>query len=144
MDEPFLFLEKKFLSPMFDILFLDHVAIRCKDLEVSANWYEKTLGLKRYTFKEWGPFPIFMLVGKTGIALFPVREDQELPHKAVDHFAFQVHPIQFERAQAHLNELKIPFEVQDHHYFHSIYFRDPDQHTVELTTLAVPEDQFYG
>lgn len=30
-----------------NLQFLDHVALRVQDLEVSAIWYEKVLGLKR-------------------------------------------------------------------------------------------------
>ncbi len=56
---------------MFRINCLDHVAIRVKDIDLSAKWYEKVLGLKRLTFEEWGGFPVFMLAGKTGIAIFP-------------------------------------------------------------------------
>ncbi|MEL6970896.1 MAG: hypothetical protein AAFZ63_26380 [Bacteroidota bacterium] len=52
----------------FNIDFLDHVAIRVKDLEIYAQWYERTLGLVRYSPEAWQPFPIFLLAGKTGIA----------------------------------------------------------------------------
>ena len=54
-----------------EIEFLDHVAIRIANIEVSALWYKKVLGLKRYQLPEWGDFPIFLLSGKSGIALFP-------------------------------------------------------------------------
>lgn len=57
----------------FEIDFLDHVAIRVKDLEVSARWYEEVLGLKRYELTQWKPFPLFLLAGKTGVALFPAQ-----------------------------------------------------------------------
>ena len=61
------------------LAFLDHVAIRVRDLEVSANWYQNVLGLKRYQLPEWGDFPIFMMSGKSGIALFPANlNDSEL------------------------------------------------------------------
>ena len=50
--------------------FLDHVAIYVADMEASAKWYENVLGLKRYQLPEWGEYPIFLLSGKTGIALF--------------------------------------------------------------------------
>ncbi|MGB5355176.1 MAG: VOC family protein, partial [Eudoraea sp.] len=53
----------------FEIDFLDHVAIRVKDLKVSEAWYEKVLGLKKYQLDEWGPFPVFMLAKKSGVAL---------------------------------------------------------------------------
>lgn len=132
----------------FQVDFLDHVAIRVKDLEVAAQWYERVLGLQRYSPEEWQPFPIFLLAGKTGIALFPARTDHpELDPSSrnvkIDHFAFQVSPENFTKAQAHYEALGLDYNIQDHHYFHSIYTKDPDGHTVELTCLVVPEDEFY-
>ena len=55
-----------------EIEFLDHVAIRVAGMQASARWYKKVLGLKRYQLPEWGDFPILLLSGKSGIALFPV------------------------------------------------------------------------
>ena len=85
------------------IEFLDHVAIRVKDIEDSACWYEEVLGLKRIQFSEWGDFPIFMLQGKSGVALFPANlSDAELVSKSknvkIDHFAFNVNRENFEKA----------------------------------------------
>lgn len=34
--------------PAFKIEFLDHVAIRVKDIQASAKWYEEVLGLQKY------------------------------------------------------------------------------------------------
>jgi catechol 2,3-dioxygenase-like lactoylglutathione lyase family enzyme len=80
---------------MFGINCLDHVAIRVKDIDLSAKWYEKVLGLKRLTFEEWGGFPVFMLAGKTGIAIFPAymhepAVDSKFKGIKIDHFAFNV------------------------------------------------------
>ena len=61
----------------FEIRFLDHVAIRVADIEISAKWYEDVLGLKKYELKEWGAVPVFMLANKTGLALFPAIETHE-------------------------------------------------------------------
>ena len=132
----------------FKIRFLDHVAIRVNDIEVSAEWYSRVLGLKKYQLEEWGPFPIFMLAGKTGIALFPANPDHPaLDPKSrnvkIDHFAFNVTNADFEKAQKKLQSIGIEYQFQDHHYFHSIYMNDPDGHTVELTTIVVEEDSFY-
>ncbi|WP_353777692.1 VOC family protein [Winogradskyella sp. 3972H.M.0a.05] len=129
--------------------FLDHVAIRVADLEISANWYEKVLGLKRYQLPEWGAFPIFMLSGKSGVALFPAdlndpKLDSNSRNIKIDHFAFNVTNENFEKAKQHYSKLDIEFDFQDHHYFHSIYTKDPDGHKVELTTIVVDEDTFYN
>lgn len=128
--------------------FLDHVAIRVRDLNITADWYEKVLGLKKYQLPEWGEYPIFLLSGKSGIALFPANLNDtklELNSKNVkiDHFAFNVTKNNFEKAKKRYTELNLDFNIQDHHYFHSIYTEDPDGHTVELTTIMVNENEFY-
>lgn len=133
----------------FKIDFLDHVAIRVSDLKTSSEWYEKVLGLKKYQPEEWGDFPIFMLADKSGIALFPANPtDEPIPGNSnnvkIDHFAFHVSRENFDRAKEKYAALGMHYEIQDHHYFDSIYTKDPDGHTVELTTLKVDEGEFYA
>ena len=132
-----------------EIEFLDHVAIRVKDMNISAEWYQKVLGLKKYQLPEWGEFPIFLLSGKSGIALFPAnlsdaKLDLDSRNVKIDHFAFNVNKKNFERAKKRYVDLNLDFRIQDHHYFHSIYTKDPDGHTVELTTIVVNENEFYS
>jgi len=136
------------MNDQIHIEFLDHVAIRVRDLDLAAGWYEDVLGLKRYQMPEWGEFPIFMISGKSGVALFPANTtDTELDRNSknvkIDHFAFQVTQENFERAKKRYAALNLEFSIQDHHYFHSIYTQDPDGHTVELTTIVVDENDFY-
>jgi catechol 2,3-dioxygenase-like lactoylglutathione lyase family enzyme len=130
------------------IEFLDHVAIRVRDLNISTDWYQKVLGLKQYKLSEWGEFPIFLLSGKSGIALFPANTndtqlDSTSKNVKIDHFAFNVTKENFEKAKKRYTELNLDFDIQDHHYFDSIYTKDPDGHTVELTTIKVKEQDFY-
>ncbi len=134
--------------PHFEIERLDHVAIRVKNIEASVRWYAKVMGLKRYQLSEWGDFPIFMLAGKAGVALFPAnlehpKLDQTSRNVKIDHFAFNVTKENFDKAQVRYRELGIHYRFQDHFYFHSIYTKDLDGHTVELTTLVVDEKSFY-
>ena len=101
-----------------EIEFLDHVAIRVADIEASAIWYEKVLGLKRYQLPEWGDFPIFLLSGKSGIALFPANTtDTKLESTSknvkIDHFAFNVTNENFEKAKKRYIELNLEFNIQD-------------------------------
>ncbi len=133
----------------FTIDDLDHVAIRVKDLEVSASWYENVLGLTRKTTPEWGAFPIFMLAHKTGVALFPATiedpsSDPRSNNIKIDHFAFHVSMENFAKARKKYEALQLDYIFRDHHYFHSIYTKDPDGHTVELTTIVVDSDTFYS
>ena len=132
----------------FNINFLDHVAIRVKDIQTSINWYSKVLGLHLYQLKEWGDYPVFMLSGKSGIAIFPANlEDETIPKTSrnvkIDHFSFNVSNGDFNKAKTYFNEIQVDFSFMDHTYFHSIYLKDPDNHTVELTTLLVNDDEFY-
>ena len=131
-----------------EIEFLDHVALRVADLEASAKWYEKVLGLNRYQLPEWGDFPIFLLSGKSGIALFPantadIKLETSSKNVKIDHFAFNVTNKNFEKAKKRYIELNLKFNIQDHYYFDSIYTKDLDGHTVELTTIKVSEEEFY-
>ncbi len=133
----------------FEIGFLDHVAIRVKDMNAAIDWYKRVLGLKAYKFPEWGDFPIFMLAGKTGVALFPANlEDEKMPmlskNVKIDHLAFNVSLANFKKAQDSYEELGLTYQFQDHFYFHSIYTKDLDGHTVELTTITVDENSFYN
>ena len=132
----------------FKIDFLDHVAIRVKDLKQSVEWYRRVLGLKEYKVKEWGDFPIFMLAGKTGVAIFPADAshpmlDKQSRNVKIDHFAFNVTNSNFIKARQKYDALGIKYTFQDHQVFHSLYTRDPDDHIVELTTLVVAESSFY-
>ena len=96
------------------VQFLDHVAIRVKDLNISAEWYQKILGLKKHKLPEWGEFPIFLLAGKSGIALFPAGPtDTKLELNSrnvkIDHFAFNVTKENFEKAKKRYTELNLEF-----------------------------------
>lgn len=89
-----------------------------------------------------------MFQGKTGVAIFPaILKDPPCNSCSrdvkIDHFAFNVDNNAFEKAIAHNTSLDLTFTVKDHHYFKSIYTKDPDGHVVELTTLMVNEKEFY-
>lgn len=132
----------------FSINSLDHVAIRAKDMNISIEWYTRVMGLKKYQLEQWGDFPIFMLSGKSGVAIFPANLEHETINQdsrnvKIDHFAFNVSNQDFEKAQDYFKRIGEDFQFQDHHYFHSIYLKDPDNHKVELTTLLVDENEFY-
>ena len=112
------------------------------------NGITQVMGLQLLKLKEWGEFPVFMLNGKTGIAIFSSNPDDEKCHSKsknikIDHFAFNVSNEDFKKAQDYFKSINEPFDFQDHHYLHSIYLKDPDNHTVELTTLLVDENEFF-
>jgi len=132
-----------------ELRFLDHVGIVVSDLDRSAAWYQDVLGLKKYELPKWGKCPVFLLAGKTGVALFPMKTTgdknlTESPAVYIDHFAFNVDQLNFEKAIQRYNMLNLDYTIKNHHYFKSVYTKDPDGHVVELTTILVDEHSFYA
>ncbi len=118
-------------------------------MNTSIKWYKRVLGLRKYQLAKWGDYPIFLLSGKAGVALFPADQkhpelNQESKNVKIDHFAFHVSKENLEKAKDHYSSLGLEYSFQDHFYYHSIYTKDPDGHTVELTSLIVDEDSFFS
>ncbi len=124
---------------MFKIKHLDHVAIYVENVDKSMEWYNKVFGFEHIHADIWGKHPAFMAIDNFGIAIFPAKQ-KGLPapsrqeHKTIDHFAFRVTFENFKKARKHYQDLNIDFDFQHHKAFDSIYVKDPDGHTVELTT----------
>jgi catechol 2,3-dioxygenase-like lactoylglutathione lyase family enzyme len=130
---------------------IDHVAIAVRDVERSANWYVEVLGFERLYQGMWNGIPTFIGKGTTAIALFPARDDSQPGARAkIDspmgrirpvanmlHLAFRADRKNFLAAQEELKRRGIKFEFQDHEISHSIYFRDPDGHELEITTYEL-------
>ena len=118
---------------------IDHVALAVRDVERSANWYVDVLGFERRYEEMWDGIPTFIAKGNTAIALFPSRNnDLESGWRTAKigmvHLAFRANRNNFLSAQEELKHRRIKFEFQNHEISHSIYFRDPDGHQLEITT----------
>ncbi len=118
---------------------IDHVALAVRDVERSANWYIEVLGFERLHEGMWNGIPTFIGIGNTAIALFPANSNTRSTSSTrrdirMLHFAFRANRNGFLDAQQELKKRDIKFEFQDHEISHSIYFRDPDGHHLEITT----------
>jgi catechol 2,3-dioxygenase-like lactoylglutathione lyase family enzyme len=121
---------------------IDHVAMGVRDIERSAKWYIDVLGFERLHDGVWDGVPTFVGKGNTGIALFPAKLDTKSTasdHRGLRmlHLAFRANRENFLAAQHELEKRGIKFEFQDHEISHSIYFRDPDGHALEITTYEL-------
>nr|WP_320000726.1 hypothetical protein [uncultured Draconibacterium sp.] len=70
--------------------------------------------------------PIFLLAGKSGIALFSAKTtdskfEPTSKNVKIDHFAFNVIIENFEKAKKRYAELDLDFNIQDHYFFDSIH-----------------------
>jgi catechol 2,3-dioxygenase-like lactoylglutathione lyase family enzyme len=114
---------------------LDHIVVRCADVERSLTWYCDVLGLPGERVDEWRAgevfFPSARIDDHTIIDLFPGERDGD----NIDHFCIVIEPTDLGAVAA-----SGAFEVlagPDTRWGArgdgtSLYVRDPDGNTVEL------------
>lgn len=118
---------------------IDHVAMSVRDVERAAQWYIDVLGFERRFDGMWDGVPVFIGKGSTALALFPAKSETRSTSDGIRmlHLAFRANRENFLAAQEELKCRGIKFEFQDHEISHSIYFRDPDGHHLEITTYEL-------
>ena len=125
----------------FHLQRLDHVSLNVSDRQRSIDWYRDVLGLELTNEPNRDDWPAFM--GEFGACIALFQAQPTLPAERNDesvgfrHVAFTVGKHDLERAQTHLTERGVTFRVEDHGDSHSVYLRDPDGHTLELTTYEL-------
>ena len=114
------------------------------DLDAAASFYSQILGLEEIT-REPGRH-VFFRCGAGVLLLFNPEKtrqsgDDVPPHGAVGpcHIAFAVPEEEIPRWKEHLSACGIPIEreIAWPHGGHSIYFRDPAGHSVELASPSI-------
>jgi catechol 2,3-dioxygenase-like lactoylglutathione lyase family enzyme len=122
---------------------IDHVALRCASIEATKAWYVNTLGFEHVFPGQWPDGPIMLRLGSTFLTLFP-QKDGEPPSAdgRAWHLAFRAPTYaDFRTAQTDLQARGIPFQFDDHQICHSIYFFDPDNFLLEITTYDLSKDE---
>jgi len=126
---------------MFQLQGIDHVALAVRDVAASAAWYVDVLGFERRLEGMWDDVPTFVGKGTTALALFPAERGgsatREKGSITMLHLAFRATRAEFLAAQQDLAVRSIHFQFQDHQISQSIYFADPDEHNLEITTYEL-------
>lgn len=117
------------------LLGFDHVHVHVRDRDAAEAWYARVLGFIRSSALEsfarnGGPLMIQDPAGSVHLALFERSTPQ-----AVTTIALRVTSDSFVDWQAHFARLgDVSVELQDHEIAMSLYLRDPDGNTLEITT----------
>lgn len=111
---------------------IDHIHLYVENIEQAETWYNKILGFSRdnalyFWFEQGGPLVIRN--NRASLSLF-LRSTQ-LPGHTV---AFGVAASSFSELIPVLRDNKIPFTVSDHAVSMSVYFRDPSDNKIEVTS----------
>lgn len=119
---------------------MDHVAIRVKDLEVAAKWYGDVLAFE--VVNRWDNAWVLRR-GRTRLGLYlapgAVPVDDSDGRLTMHHFAFFVTPSQMIAAQVFLRENGIAYDgPKDSGHFWSLFVVDPDGYQVEFITDPPP------
>ncbi len=112
----------------------DHIHVYVADWESAEKWYGDTLGFKRVeALMPWavkgGPLTIEDPEGNIHLALFE-RDD----HKGSTAIAFGASGEDFLTWKIHLESKGLELRITDHKLAYSLYFHDPDNNMLEITT----------
>ena len=126
--------------PRVQVTGLDHVVLRCADIEVSLAFYCDELGLAPDRVGEWRRgetfFPSVRIDRTTLIDLFPAPPDAPEPTavgRNMEHFCLVIEPADLDALAAHFPDSQRADALYGAQGLaSSLYVHDPDGNLVEL------------
>ena len=131
--------------PEFQIVDLDHIVLRVKDVERAIEFYTGTLGLEPHRVEEFRagevPFPCARVNDHTLIDLLPWTEDGPAGDgpRNLDHFCMVVRGVDMNEFATYLESRGVTVELERsgrrsgaQGMADSIYVKDPEGNTIEL------------
>jgi len=131
--------------PAVQVIGLDHVVLRCADIEASIAFYCDELGLTPDRVDEWrrgaALFPSVRIDATTLIDLFPAPPEPLEPGAEVgrnmEHFCLVIESADLDALAAHFPESQRGDGLYGARGLaSSLYVHDPDGNTVELRSYA--------
>jgi catechol 2,3-dioxygenase-like lactoylglutathione lyase family enzyme len=130
--------------PRVKVIGLDHIVLRCADIEVSLAFYCDRLGLVPDRVDEWRRgetfFPSARIDATTLIDLFPAPPgwDPTAPHEPnMEHFCLVIEPADLDALAEQFPDSKRADGLYGAQGIaSSLYVHDPDGNTVELRSYA--------
>jgi catechol 2,3-dioxygenase-like lactoylglutathione lyase family enzyme len=109
------------------IIRIDHVSLDVQNRPASLDWYETVLGLTTHSRHSERGEPIFLGPPGARLGLFADRA------AGLRHIALATDAPGQRRLAERLDRLHIPYQCERHIDSDSIYFRDMDGTTLEVT-----------
>lgn len=131
--------------PLVKIVEMDHIVLRCRDVDASLRFYSEVLGMEILRLDEFKAgnvrFPSARLNADTIIDFFPSPDQPPIGKEGIknqDHFCMVIEPQDMEALKSQC--LSLGIEVQQgpgtrwgaHGNGTSLYIYDPDDNVVEL------------
>ena len=132
-------------QPLVKIVEMDHIVLRCRDVDASLRFYSEVLGMEILRLDEFKDgnvrFPSARLNADTIIDFFPSPDQPPIGKEGIknqDHFCMVIEPQDMEALKSQC--LSLGIEVQQgpgtrwgaHGNGTSLYIYDPDDNVVEL------------